>query len=305
MIDLNVVFQVPDFIAEGLQNGTLERVGGVIRNSLSKKVVAWLKEGQAVQLESPSNELLQQMQSLAMSSNIALGLQVANLAVSVAGFALLYRKLNIIEGKIEQVREAVEQVLDGQQWQDEKQFLSMLAELKQGVRSIEELSGFSNAADARSKVLSVDDRVGRALDYFALVIKRIRERQECYKRADELALTYRAWIMAGQLSVQLMSAINERQLAHQRAQVLQSEHAEFGRYLVGQIQDTQTRVLKDNASRSGFNILKDVATASAQAHDILRGNTLQLELIKNEHLVLPPAQKGEDNRDGFTLYLIA
>ena len=45
MTPLNVVFDLPAALANGLQNGAYERVGGVIRDSNSKQVVAWLREG--------------------------------------------------------------------------------------------------------------------------------------------------------------------------------------------------------------------------------------------------------------------
>ena len=42
---VRVEFEIPDAIEKGLLNGTLERVGGVIRFSESKKIVAWLRGG--------------------------------------------------------------------------------------------------------------------------------------------------------------------------------------------------------------------------------------------------------------------
>ena len=44
-MNLNVVFDVPARVAQGLLNGSLERVGGVVRDSSTKKVVMWLQEG--------------------------------------------------------------------------------------------------------------------------------------------------------------------------------------------------------------------------------------------------------------------
>jgi hypothetical protein len=41
---VNATFQVPQHIAQGLSNGTLERVGGVVRQTGSKQIVAWLHE---------------------------------------------------------------------------------------------------------------------------------------------------------------------------------------------------------------------------------------------------------------------
>lgn len=42
---IRVEFEVPDDIADGLRNGTLERFGGVIRSADSKHIVAFLREG--------------------------------------------------------------------------------------------------------------------------------------------------------------------------------------------------------------------------------------------------------------------
>lgn len=41
---LNVELEVPAAIAEGLQTGNYERVGGVIRETGSKQTVAWLRD---------------------------------------------------------------------------------------------------------------------------------------------------------------------------------------------------------------------------------------------------------------------
>ena len=41
-MNLNVVFDVPALVAQGLMNGSLERVGGVVRDSSNKQVVMWL-----------------------------------------------------------------------------------------------------------------------------------------------------------------------------------------------------------------------------------------------------------------------
>ena len=41
---LTVTFALADWVVKGLENGTFERVGGVIREVGTKKVVAWLRE---------------------------------------------------------------------------------------------------------------------------------------------------------------------------------------------------------------------------------------------------------------------
>ncbi len=48
MSSLEVVFNVPQWIDVGLKSGAFKRVGGVIVQSASKQVVAWLRDGSAV-----------------------------------------------------------------------------------------------------------------------------------------------------------------------------------------------------------------------------------------------------------------
>jgi hypothetical protein len=45
---LSVLFEVPIWIERGLESGQLQRVGGVIVEATSKKVVAWLRDGTAL-----------------------------------------------------------------------------------------------------------------------------------------------------------------------------------------------------------------------------------------------------------------
>lgn len=45
MAELNIIFDVPEAIAEGLRNGVYERIGGVIRRVGDKQIVMWLQEG--------------------------------------------------------------------------------------------------------------------------------------------------------------------------------------------------------------------------------------------------------------------
>ena len=44
MQTVEATFAVPPHVSQGLDNGEYERVGGVVRDSQSKQVVAWLRE---------------------------------------------------------------------------------------------------------------------------------------------------------------------------------------------------------------------------------------------------------------------
>lgn len=44
MVAEQVILDIPEAILKGLQDGTYERIGGVLREVASKRVVAWLRE---------------------------------------------------------------------------------------------------------------------------------------------------------------------------------------------------------------------------------------------------------------------
>jgi hypothetical protein len=90
---VQVAFQIPEYIAQGLSSGAYERVGGVVREVGSKQVVAWLRE---------ANETGEQVFSSFFSpsgiSNIS---SVLNLAISTAGFTIVLKRLGDIERQLE------------------------------------------------------------------------------------------------------------------------------------------------------------------------------------------------------------
>ncbi|HFH3002597.1 TPA: hypothetical protein ACGJRO_005014 [Pseudomonas aeruginosa] len=59
MAELNVIFDVPEAIAEGLKNGVYERIGGVIRRVGDKQIVMWLQEGVLLERDT-AEQLLKQ-----------------------------------------------------------------------------------------------------------------------------------------------------------------------------------------------------------------------------------------------------
>ena len=104
MTPLNVVFDLPAVLANGLQSGALERVGGVIRESNSKQVVAWLREGGSGALNDLTLPKLPMGQAAQL---VAPMLSAVNLGVSVAGFAVVITQLNQISDQIRQIEAKV------------------------------------------------------------------------------------------------------------------------------------------------------------------------------------------------------
>jgi hypothetical protein len=93
-MNIDATFNVPEHIAQGLSNGTYERVGGVVREIGSKQVVAWLRE----------IPVLSNTSALSSVSAIA---STLNLAVSTMGFIIVLKRLGVIEQQLEQAQEVL------------------------------------------------------------------------------------------------------------------------------------------------------------------------------------------------------
>ncbi len=96
---ITVVFKLSAKILAGLSSGAYERVGGVIRQTGDKKVIAWLTEGGAARPNASGSGLDPGMLSEALGDvqgamKLANGLGALNLAVNTAGFAMIRRQLD-------------------------------------------------------------------------------------------------------------------------------------------------------------------------------------------------------------------
>jgi tetratricopeptide (TPR) repeat protein len=99
MKTVTATFAIPDWINQGLKAQTYERFGGVIRDSQTKHVVAMLRE--AVPSLIQASTILSQFGSVA---------SILNLSVSVVGFAIIIKRLEVIEQGLKFVQENVKQL---------------------------------------------------------------------------------------------------------------------------------------------------------------------------------------------------
>lgn len=94
---LKVYFELPAQIALGLASGRLERVGGIIRDAASKKIVAWLRESGQLVLSDPelTTDFLRVLQK-GSGGLAAVATGVLDAAVTARSHHLLMRKMNVI-----------------------------------------------------------------------------------------------------------------------------------------------------------------------------------------------------------------
>jgi tetratricopeptide (TPR) repeat protein len=93
MTIFQTTFDIPNWILQGLKTGEYVRIGGVIRDSNTKQIVAMLRE------VSPNISGIRNLLSAAspVLGILNLGVSVINLGVSVVGFALVLNKLKKLE----------------------------------------------------------------------------------------------------------------------------------------------------------------------------------------------------------------
>lgn len=98
---LNVSFALTDWVVKGLENGTFERVGGVIREVATKKVVGWLREISSTNPYQKFTEIENQLGAVQNGLKLTQGMlqlstaaSLLSLGVSVMGFAVITQRLN-------------------------------------------------------------------------------------------------------------------------------------------------------------------------------------------------------------------
>jgi len=144
---INVIFDIPAQVANGLLNGTLERVGGVVRDSSTKQVVMWLQEGGSGVSKALAQPPLAGLGGIAQANPL---LSAANLGVSVVGFALVLQQLNRISEQIKSVEAKVDRI-------NHKLDDGWLAKLKAGINSCQNGVSVQNDPSLRKK--RVDDAI--------------------------------------------------------------------------------------------------------------------------------------------------
>ena len=99
---VTTTFAIPYWISQGLAKGTYERVGGVVRETGNKQVVAWLREAE------PATSLLSNITTI--TGFATLGVSVLSLGVSIMGFLLMSKKFKELEKALKEVQVALEKI---------------------------------------------------------------------------------------------------------------------------------------------------------------------------------------------------
>lgn len=207
MTPLKLTFDIPNHIAEGLINGTLERVGGVVRDASTKQVVMWLRDTTVNTISSGSipsfdpvtgvfnlvmqgvnagisingfkavNQRLDLMQGVLTVTSAA---SILNLGVSVIGFTVIAQRLKELEKRLQKAQEFLIKI-------DRKIDLSFYANFRAALDLAINAFTMSKGENRRSSALNAINRFLEAqhiyLDYAD------KEFEQKSQIADEYLLT--------------------------------------------------------------------------------------------------------------------
>ncbi|WP_429089354.1 hypothetical protein [Aeromonas veronii] len=278
MTNISVLFEIPTAIAEGLADGSLERVGGVIRTAADKKVVAWLQE--AGGKLSDENGI----PSIFTSPQMLMGMQVANLAVSVVGFALIYHKLQRVERQLQGIDQKLLDLSHAQKWLDQKFLISHLTPVVSAINTLEGIHRIRDKSIARDKLITADDKLGEASVYFRQIVGHMLVDKLEQERPEEFAACYRAWLMASQGHIQTMAELGEIAEASARAAEFKLKHQAFGHEFLAIRRDPLRKLSNVRAQGHAEPLLVQLGQQCAGAHEIIKGNALQLEFMRDNIL---------------------
>lgn len=142
-----VLLEIPNDVAGRIATGELERVGGVVRDRSSGKVVMWLRETTASPMNPEQFPMTKLNELLRIGGHSA---SILNLGATVAFGVATLKKLSRIEGKIDVMNSKLDELnqkMQKLQWTVELGFANTLQALE-GIKQYQEveLAGELNSA---------------------------------------------------------------------------------------------------------------------------------------------------------------
>lgn len=304
---INIMLTIPTHIVEGLKSGKLERIGSVIRDKADKTVVAWLQEtGEHVSqenIEQLVNQCSGGIAKLLANQQLILGMQVAGLAVNVAGFAIMNHKLNNISKQLGHIDEHIKELKQAHKWLDTKHFFSELAPVRSAVEALSVVHLIEDKQNAKQKLYSTDTKLSDAKMYFHQVLGQFAAEKLEYQYPEQFANYYHAWLIAAKSHIHTQVHLNELKLAQALASEFHQQHAMFGEQLMA-LRSRPENILLRGASPEASQLVGNTLQVCAGAHSILQGNMLQLEHMEKTGLRmedLPLPEKTNNTNSPFVL----
>lgn len=142
----SVVFHMPSWIAKGIKSGTMEAVGGVIRETEGKKpVVMWLRP--ALDTGKAAAAVAPRLPFLAGGAALATAATVAGSAITVVAFALLSKQISRVEARLEDALAKLDAIKADTGWLKRQLVLNHRAKLAAALFAADTMEATGNFDD--------------------------------------------------------------------------------------------------------------------------------------------------------------
>ena len=145
-----VATAIPSAVQHGLDTGTFEQIGGMIREVVSGRVVAFLREHSDVA----------QAAGHVFGSGLALG--VLNLSVATMGFAVVSRRVTGIEQRLRQTHDLLEKL-------NQKVDLSFYANFRAALDLAQDSFTLTRHENRETRAHQAINRLGAARHEYAML----------------------------------------------------------------------------------------------------------------------------------------
>ena len=167
MDTISVTFSIPAWVQEGIASGSLERHGSIIRKAIGKKSVRfWLRTAEGILPEAGSSSIppqaMDMLKQLGTSTNAIAGLQIVNIAASVASTIIVMHKLNKLERKLDEILAELKTLSRDIGWTREMLDGDLFARMRAAARKLS-LPLFANDQHSLRLILSELIDVGEML----------------------------------------------------------------------------------------------------------------------------------------------
>lgn len=179
MGQIEVFLEVPAAIEQGLMLGQLDRVGGVIVETHTRQVVAWLRDGQAaVQTPETVSGLAHQLNKLTAVSSVALLTgQALNLALTAATSAVIMQRLDHLSANIALLHTEITRVR-------ERDFRIALGNTSQ-------LAYFQDEVSRKQKSITIIESLEKlSRDYLDAFVQQLKDDKSDEEKVLQLAQYY-------------------------------------------------------------------------------------------------------------------
>lgn len=152
MDSLKITTSLSDLLTRGLDTGALQRIGGVIQEVASGKIVAFVRE----HLKETATELVGFL-------GTGTGIGVLNLAVATMGFPMVLKRVNGIERRLQRTNELLHQI-------NQKLDLGFFANFAAALSLAENAFAMRNPENRKAHAMEAINRLFEAEHYYTRLL---------------------------------------------------------------------------------------------------------------------------------------